>query len=434
MPPDRPANELTATELSAAIAAGQVGVEDAARACLGRVAARDPAVRAWAFVDPAAVLRRARELDKLPRRGPLHGIPVGVKDVIDTADMPTQHNSPVFQGHQPALDAACVSTLRSAGAIILGKTDTTEFAAAGRRAATRHPQDGARSPGGSSAGSAAAVADSHVPLALGTQTAGSTMRPASFCGVFAMKPSWGAVSREGVKLYAASLDTVTWFARCAADLGLLCDAFAIHDDAPPRPVHLPAARFALCRTPMWPQAQPGTPEAMAFAADRLRAAGAAVSELDLPSPFASLPAMQATIMLAEGRAAFLDLVRRHGEAAHDDFHARVENRTGITRAALLEAYDGAARGRVAFDALAAEYDAVIVPSARGEATAYEEGPGDAVFNRMWTLLHGPSVNVPAILGPTGMPVGVTLLAPRFRDRQLLAAAAAVASCFAGQAA
>jgi Asp-tRNA(Asn)/Glu-tRNA(Gln) amidotransferase A subunit family amidase len=431
--PDVAPNQLTAAELSRAIAAGHVGVEEAVRACLDRVALRDPAVRAWAFVDREAVLRRARELDKVPRRGPLHGIPIGVKDMIDTADMPTQHNSPVFQGHRPALDAACVSTLRSAGAIILGKTDTTEFAAAGRRAATRHPLDPKRSPGGSSAGSAAAVADCQVPLALGTQTAGSTMRPASFCGVFALKPSWGAVSREGVKLYAASLDTLTWFARSVADLGLLCDAFDIRDDAPVRPVTLAGARFALCHTPMWSNATPGTPEAMAATAAALRDAGADVTPLDLPPEFDALTEMQNTIMLGEGRAAFLDLARRHGPAVHEHFHDRAENRSGITRQALRDAYDGAARCRTVFDSLAGDYDAVIVPSARGEATAYADGPGDAVFNRMWTLLHGPSVNIPVTKGPTGMPVGVTLLAPRFRDRQLLETAAAVAQCLVARA-
>ncbi len=423
-------NEFTATEMSAAIGAGRVGVEEVVRACLHRVAARDPAVRAWSFVDPAAVLRRARELDKAARRGPLHGIPVGVKDVIDTADMPTQHNSPNFEGHRPALDAACVSTLRSAGAIILGKTDTTEFAAAGRRAATRHPRDPERSPGGSSAGSAAAVADWHVPLALGTQTAGSTMRPASFCGVFAMKPSWGAVSREGVKQYAPSLDTLTWFARSALDLGLLCDAFGLRDDAPPQPFSLAGARFALCRTPMWGQAQPGTPEAMDAIAQALRAAGASVEALELPPAFDALTDMQGTIMLGEGQAAFLDLVRRHGAAAHEHFHDRSENHAGITRRALRDAYDGAAQCRTAFDALASGFAAVIAPSARGEATAYADGPGDAVFNRMWTLLHGPSVNVPVTVGPTGMPVGVTLLAPRFHDRQLVRTAIDLAACLA----
>lgn len=425
--PERPPNELTASGMSAAMQAGRLGAEDLVRACLDRCAARDPAVRAWSWLDRDAALRQARELDKVPRRGPLHGIPIAVKDMIDTADMPTQHNSPVFQGHRPALDAACVSTLRAAGAVILGKTDTTEFAAAGRWAATRHPLDPARSPGGSSAGSAAAVADHQVPLALGTQTAGSTMRPASFCGVFAMKPTWGAVSREGVKLYAASLDTLTWFARSVPDLALLCDVFGIQDDAPTRPVELRHARFALCRTPMWDAAQPGTHAAMTAAADRLRAAGASVEPLVLPPAFDALTALHATVMQSEGRAAFLNLVRSHGPLLHDDFHARVENRTGITRAALLHAYDAAARCRTEFDALAGAYDAVIVPSARGEAPLLTQGPGDAVFNRMWTLLHGPSVNIPVLLGAAGLPVGVTLLAPRFQDRQLLCTAEAVAA-------
>ena len=266
-----------------------------------------------------------------------------------------------------------------------------------------------------------------MPLALGTQTAGSTMRPASFCGVFALKPSWGAVSREGVKLYAASLDTVTWFGRSVADLALLCDVFAIHDDAPPRTVAMAGARFAVCRTPMWEAASPGTPEALAAAEAGLRGAGATVTALDLPPHFAALSAMQNTIMLAEGRAAFLNLARSQDPALHDDFLARAENRTGITRAALLEAYDTAARCRAEFDAIADDYDAVIVPSARGEAPAYVDGPGDAIFNRMWTLLHAPSVNVPVLTGPTGMPVGVTLLAARFRDRQLLRVADAVAT-------
>jgi Asp-tRNA(Asn)/Glu-tRNA(Gln) amidotransferase A subunit family amidase len=428
MPQTTPPNELSATALSAGIAAGQIGVEEAVRACLARVAARDPVVRAWAFIDGDAVLRQARELDKWPVRGPLHGIPIGVKDMIDTADMPTQHNSPVYRGHQPSLDAACVATLRAAGAIILGKTDTTEFATGGRRASTRHPLNPNHTPGGSSAGSAAAVGDCQVHIALGTQTAGSTIRPASFNGIFALKPTWGVVSREGVKLYSATLDTLTWFGRAVSDLGLLCDAFAIYDDTPPRPVTLRGARFAFCRTPMWSRAQPGTPEAMEAAAEQLRAAGAIVTWIDLPPEFDALPDMQHSIMMAEGQAAFLSLVRVHGKAAHDDFHDRVENRSGITRAQLAAAYDGAARCRGVFDTIAGAYAAVVVPSARGEAPVYEAGPGDAIFNRMWTLLHGPNVNIPVLHGPTGLPVGVTLIGPRFRDRQLLATAEAVAAC------
>ncbi len=423
--PDR----LTASEASARIRAGTLTAEALARACLRRIAERDADVRAWAFVDPDAVLRQARELDKQAPRSPLHGIPVGVKDMIDTADMPTQHNSPLFQGHRPGADAAPVSILRAAGALILGKTDTTEFAAAGRFAATRNPHDFQRTAGGSSSGSAAAVADFQAPLSLGTQTGGSTIRPASFCGVFALKPTWGAVSREGLKLYSATLDTLGCYARSLDDLGLLCDVFDVHDDAPPRPVALRGARIAVCRTPDWASATPGTPEAMDMAEAALRRAGAVVSALDLPASFDPLGAMQKVVMHAEGRTAFLNLARAHPHGLHDDFHSRVENRDGFTHRQLLDAYDHAAACRAAFDRIAAEYDAVLTPSAPGEAPPGSH-PGNAVFNRMWTLLHVPCVNLPGLLGPNGMPVGVTLTAPRFTDRQLLATAQAVAPAIA----
>jgi Asp-tRNA(Asn)/Glu-tRNA(Gln) amidotransferase A subunit family amidase len=188
---------LTAAALSARLRDGEITSELLARACLGRIAAREADVRAWSYVDPDAVIRQARELDKLSSCGKLHGIPIGVKDIYNTADMPTQHNSPIYTGHRPNADAATVGTLRAAGALILGKTDTMEFASTGRLAATRNPHNLARTPGGSSSGSAAAVGDFHVPLALGTQTGGSLIRPASFCGVYAMKPTWNAVSAEG---------------------------------------------------------------------------------------------------------------------------------------------------------------------------------------------------------------------------------------------
>ncbi len=423
--PDR----LTASAASAQMQAGTLTAEALVRACLDRVAQRDAAVRAWSYIDPDRAIRQARELDKQPRRGPLHGIPVGVKDMIDTRDMPTQFNSPIFTGHQPGIDAAAVSTLRAAGALILGKTDTTEFAAAGRFAATRNPHDLTRTPGGSSSGSAAAVADFQVPLSLGTQTGGSTIRPASFCGVFALKPTWGAVSREGLKLYSATLDTLSWYARSLDDLGLLCDVFDIHDDGPPRPVALHGARIAVCRSPFWASATPGTPEAMAEAAERLRRGGAILEELTLPAAFDSLGAMQKIVMHAEGRPAFLNLARAHPHVLHDDFHSRVENRDGFTHRQLLDAYDHAALCRTEFDRIAAGFDAVLTPSAPGEAPVGGH-PGDAVFNRMWTLLHVPCVNLPGLTGPNGMPVGVTLTAPRFTDRQLLATAHAAAPVLA----
>jgi Asp-tRNA(Asn)/Glu-tRNA(Gln) amidotransferase A subunit family amidase len=423
--PDR----LSASAAAAEIRAGTLTVETLARACLNRIADRDPAVKAWVYVDPDAVLRQARELDKAPARTPLHGIPVGVKDMIDTVDMPTQHNSNVYWGHKPAEDAACVATLRAAGALIIGKTDTLEFAAAGRRAATGNPHDLSRSPGGSSSGSAAAVADFHAPLTLGTQTGGSTIRPASFCGVFALKPTWGAVSREGVKHYSITLDTVSWYARALADLDLVSDVFNLHDDAAPRPVALAGARVAVCRSPFWDSATEGTPAAMDAAAEALRQAGAIVTNLALPREFDALGEMQRIIMHTEGKAAFLSLARSKPSELHDDFHSRVENRDGYSRAQLLDAYDHAGRCRTAFDRIASEYDAVLTPSAPGEAVPGRE-PGNAVFNRMWTLLHVPCVNIPGFAGPNGLPIGLTLTGPRFTDRQLLTAAAALSPCIA----
>jgi Asp-tRNA(Asn)/Glu-tRNA(Gln) amidotransferase A subunit family amidase len=415
---------LSASAASARIKAGEITGEQYVRACLERIAERDPAVRAWTHIDPAHALNQAREIDKGGYRGPLHGIPIGVKDMIDTIDMPTTHNSPIYQGHRPGLDAAAVSTLRAAGAVILGKTDTTEFAAAGRQSWARNPHDLARTPGGSSAGSAAAVADNQVPLALGTQTGGSTIRPASFCGVFALKPTWGAVSREGVKVYSLTLDTISWFSRDLSDLGMLCDVFGVVDDAPVVVPDVAGLRIALCKSPFWSEAEAGTPEALEHAAERLRRAGATVTVLDLPAEFEPLGEMQRVVMHSEGRAAFLSLSRTHPHLLHDDFFDRVENRDGYTRADLVAAYDHAGRCRTAFDAIAGEYDAVLTPSAKGEAPLGRH-PGDAVFNRMWTLLHVPCVNLPSLPGPNGMPVGVTLVAPRFHDRRLLAVAGVV---------
>ena len=433
-PPEAPRDvtpdQLSLTQAAACIRAGTLTAEGLVRACLSRIAARDPEVRAWVHVDAEAVLRQARELDKQPPRGPLHGIPFGVKDMIDTVDLPTQHNSPLFVGHRPGKDAAPVATLRAAGALVLGKTDTTEFAAAGRHAATRNPRDLRHSPGGSSSGSAAAVADGQVPFALGTQTGGSLIRPASFCGSFALKPSWGAISREGLKQYSITLDTLGLYARALDDLGLLCDVFDLHDDAPPRPVSLRGARIAVCRSPAWARAEAGTVSAMEQGAAALQRAGAVLSELTLPPSFEPLGEMQRVVMHAEGRRALLDLARSQPHALHDDFHSRVENRDGYTHRQLLQAYDHAALCRTEFDAIAGAYDAVLTPSAPGEAPKGRD-PGDAVFNRMWTLLHVPCVNLPGLRGPGGLPVGLTLTAPRCTDRQLLETAKAVAPALAG---
>lgn len=425
------ANTLSATDAVAQIHAGMLSAEDLARACLARIAEREPYMRAWAWVDPAAVIAQARELDKQPVKGPLHGVPIGVKDMIQTRDMPTQHNSPIYVGHRPGVDAAPVETLRAAGALILGKTETVEFAGGGRKALTRHPLDPARTPGGTSTGSAAAVADRHVPLALGTQTAGSTIRPSSFNGVWAMKPTWGRVSREGVKVYSLTLDTLTWMARAPSDLDLLCEVFQIRDDTPPNDATLAGARIAFCRSPVWDQAEEGTRMAFDRARVLLADAGAEVVELDLPPAFSRLHDAHNIVMNGEGRAAFLNEYRANHAKLHPDFRGKVENELGITGESLCAAYDLAATCRPQFDAIAREYTAVITPSAPGEAPFGLHTTGDSVFNRMWSLLHVPCINVPGLSGPSGLPVGVTVTGPRFFDRHVLHVATRVGAALSG---
>lgn len=421
-------NQLTASDMLPMLADDRISARDLVAACLERIEARDGDVRAWLAINPQA-LAEAERLDALPRqrRGRLHGLPIAVKDVFDTHDMPTTYNSPLYGGFQPAADAAAVDLLRAEGAIVLGKTDTTEFAAAGQDARTGNPHDLTRTSGGSSAGSAAAVADFHVPLALATQTGGSTIRPASFCGVYAFKPSFGRVSREGMKLYAISFDTVGWYGRSVADLALLASVFGLDE-----PLLLAGSqtglRIAVTTGPYRDRLEDESLEALATAAGRLRDAGHQVHSLDLPADFEALDRHHRVILHREGQAAFRNLARRHGTLLHDDFHHRVDNRDGTTLADLREAYDGMALARIAFDEIATDYDVVIAPSAAGFAPVGRK-PGDPLFNASWTLLGVPCLNVPVDLEASGdqpLPIGVTLIAPRFADSHLLAHAARIA--------
>lgn len=387
-------------------------------ASLERIRQRDVEIKAWLAVSETA-LEQAEGCDALAveQRGRLHGLPIGVKDVFDTGDLPTTHNSPLYQGFRPAADAAVVDLLRSEGAIILGKTDTTEFAAAGRDAATANPHDLSRTPGGSSAGSAAAVADFHVPLALATQTGGSTIRPASFCGVVGFKPSFGRVSREGAKIYAQSFDTVGWYARTVEDVALLASVLGLDEPRDARP--LPARmRLGMTFGPYADRLAPESRLALDLSKVRLEKAGHSVEPLELPPQFSDLDRHHRVILHREGQATFRNLSRRHGANLHDDFHHRVENRDGTTLSALADAYDAMALGRISFDHLVQEFDAVLVPSAPGFAPL-GRGPGDPVFNASWTLLGIPCLNLPCALDTPSLPIGITLIARRFDDHRLL---------------
>lgn len=414
--PPATAARLTATEARTALREGSLTATKLVSASLRRIAERDKGVRAWIEMSQTATSQAAAIMPDDNR--PLAGIPIGIKDVFDTRDMATTHNSPVFGGNRPTQDAAAVAMLRAAGAIILGKTDTTEFAAAGRDAVSANPHDLSRTPGGSSAGSAAAVADFHVPLALGTQTGGSTIRPGSFCGIPAMKPSWGLISTEGVKRYSVSFDTVGLYGRSFQDLALLSDVFAL----PPLEGPLPdRPKLALCRTPYADRLEP----AMSALLDRVGthfADSATVEELTLPDRFHALDALHHIVMFSEGAAAFRVLTRTHPDLLHDNFHERVELRAGYTPRMLFEAYDTLSALRQEVEALMQGYDAVIAPSAPGIAPT-GHGPGNPLFNSMWTAMQLPVVNMPMPTEAGQMPLGLSLIGPRGTDGRLLALAA-----------
>jgi Asp-tRNA(Asn)/Glu-tRNA(Gln) amidotransferase A subunit family amidase len=417
--------QLTASQAAGMIRDKQLSCEELVRSCLARIASRDPAVRAWLWLDPDHVIRRARELDKLPSQGPLHGLPFGVKDVIDTIDYPTTQNSPIYDGVKIGRDAACVSVVRGSGALILGKTDTVEFASGGRKALTRNPYHPAHTPGGSSSGSGAAVGDFQVPLAFGTQTGGSHIRPASFNGIYGHKPTWGLVSREGARMSSMTLDTVGWYGRSVDDLILVGTAFRIPAD--PTPVSVKGLRIGLCRSPVWHAIEPGGELALSTAASRLRDAGAIVEDLELPEPFTRLHDAHADIVTSEGRASFLPEYVNAFDKLAPDLRAKVENARATTPEKLLASYALADRCRPEFDALfGAKYDVVLTPSSPGEAPVGLHTTGNAIFNSMWTLLHVPNVGIPCCLGPQGLPVGVTLVGKRLSDARLLGIAKALA--------
>ncbi|KAI1424463.1 amidase [Xylaria sp. FL1777] len=423
---------LTATQALSNIKNGSLTVEQYARSLLSRIQERDSTVQAWEHFDPEYVINEAKRLDRIATedRGPLHGLPVAVKDIIYTKDMPTQHNSPIYRGDAPKLDAAPVIILRQAGALLLGKTTTTEFASTQGGPKTRNPHDPKRTPGGSSSGSAAAVGDFQAPIGLGSQTGGSTIRPGSFNGIYAFKPTWNAISREGLKFYSLTLDTIGFFARCVDDLELMADLFGLEDDeAPGDAFTVKGAKFGVAKTVVWPEAGPGTKSALEAAVQLLRSHGAEVEEIEFPSEFDRMPEWHRILLHGEGRATFLPEYRLAKEKLAPFLAEHVENVNGISRAAQLEAYDEIAALRPKIDGIAKKYAAIITPSAIDEAPVGIESTGSPVFNAIWTALHTPVVNIPGFKGASDMPIGVSLVAPRYHDRHLLAVSRAVGAIF-----
>ncbi|HEY2756074.1 MAG TPA: amidase [Pseudolabrys sp.] len=409
-------NELGMAKAAAMIASGRITSESLVRACLDRIAVREDAVRAWAALNADYALAQALECDRGPARGPLHGVPVGIKDVLDTADLPTQMGSPIYAGHQSGLDASCVAMLRAAGAVILGKTVTCELAGVAP-GATRNPQDLERTPGGSSSGSGAAVADRMVPLALGTQTGGSVLRPASFCGVFGFKPTYNIVNRAGLKFAAENLDTIGLLARELDDIAL-CFGVLTNQVLPLR-AELRAPRIGVCHTYLWDKAQLETRAALAHATRLASAAGATVEHFDLPPHFARLTETRETINNVErARSLAWDYACHRAQLSPQMTHT-IELGHAISGKEYDAALHFADQCRRALDQTFDRFDILLAPCVNGEAPSGLAYAGDPSFQGLWTLLQVPTMSVPAIRGPHGMPVGVQVIAKRYSDRALL---------------
>jgi len=434
--PERDLTALSATAARAAIKAGDISAEELTRACLARIAEREGAVRAWAFVDEDLALSQARRLDAIRKKkkplGPLHGVPVGIKDILDTADMPTECGSALCAGRRPIEDSAVASLLRRAGAVILGKTVTTEMAlsAPGK---TVNPLDPTRTPGGSSSGSAAAVADRMAPLAIATQTGGSTIRPASFCGIFGMKPTFGTISRRGMAIMARRLDTVGLYARTVEDLALLGDALMVADRGDRDMLAKPARglvaglkkkagkapRFAFVRTPAWAA---GEPDMTAAFEDFIAGLGGRVREVALEGVFAGIVECHLTVMNANIAATLGEVLENTPEKLEPETRRRVKVGIGVTGAQYVQALGLAEAEAEALDRLFDHYDAILTPAAPGEAPADLTITGKAVFNGMWTLLGVPAVTVPLLAGKNGMPIGVQVVGRHGDDAKVLSCA------------
>jgi Asp-tRNA(Asn)/Glu-tRNA(Gln) amidotransferase A subunit family amidase len=428
---------LSAVDLAAAIREGQQSSEEVVGAHLARIAEVDDQIEAWAFLDPDHARAQAKQAD-LARRagrsvGPLHGVPVGVKDIIDTRDMPTENGTPLDGDRRPTRDAAIVARLRAAGAVILGKTVTTELAYYAPNK-TRNPHDPARTPGGSSSGSAAAVAAGMAPIAIGTQTNGSVIRPASFCGVVGYKPSWGLIPRTGVLAQSFHLDTIGTFGRSVADAALLADCLIGHDEGDA--ATLPTAHqglleasmnepplkplFAFVKTPVWDQADEGTREAFGEIAAFL---GDQCDSVDLPDVFAEGHALQKRLMTA-GFAHNLGHYERRGrDRLSRQMQDAIDEGRGVTAHDYLAAVDWIGVLNAGLDEIFKRYDAILTPAAVGAAPQGLASTGNPAFCTLWTLSGTPAITLPLLGDDNGLPIGVQLVGRRGDDARLMRTAA-----------
>jgi len=426
-------NALSAVEAADKIRKGTLSSVDLVKACLARIDETEGQLKAWAHLDAAHALAQAEEMDAIRRAGrpigPLHGIPVGLKDIIDTVDFPTERGTPVFSGRQPDRDAALVERLREAGAVILGKTVTTEFAFM-HPAETRNPHNPDYSPGGSSSGSAAAVAAYNVPLAIGTQTNGSVIRPASFCGTYGFKPTRGVISRRGVLQTSKSLDQVGVFGRTLEDVALLTDVIGGYDPSDPLSYGRPRPKMQAGSVAdigvepdlVWfdaPYNDRLTEDARSGLNEVIDALGARVERLTISENMYNLVDVQRIIHEYEICKHLEKEFAEHWDQLSPSIQPIIERGRKISTAQYDDAVGVMASGRTYFDEFFHDYDAIIAPSAAGEAPKFGNGTGDPVFCTIWTLCGLPTVNLPLLVGENGLPVGVQLIGSIEEDDRLL---------------
>ncbi len=424
---------LSAVDAAAGIRSGKFSSEELVRSCLERIDALEPTVKAWAYLDPDHAITLAKKADESRASGidpgPLHGLPVGVKDIIDTEDMPTECGTPLFEGRQPNRDARAVSLLRESGAVVMGKTVTTELAVYGP-GKTTNPNDPTRTPGGSSSGSAAAVACGMVPVAVGSQTNGSVTRPASYCGAYGFKPTFGAISRHGVLSLSPPLDTLGVMARSVEDLALICEPLMAYDDRdagmrlrprgrlravagsePPVDPHL-----GFVRSPVWEEATDNCREAFAELTEFL---GDGCDDVDLPRPFDQAIRWHRTVMYADLAKSFANLYESGRDRLTPVLREIIEEGQSCLAVDYNRALDMSSVLYAGLEQVFERYDAIITPAAAGEAPVGLDSTGNPVFATLWTYLGVPAVTMPLLQGENGMPIGVQLVGRRNDDARLL---------------
>jgi amidase len=419
---------LSASEAAARIREGKLTSEALVRSCLERIDARESQVKAWVHLDRDFALAQARECDKSAKSGPLHGVPFAAKDIMDTADLPAEYGSPIYKGNRPKADAACVALSRAAGGVLLGKTVTTEFASRIPLGHTTNPHNPQHTPGGSSSGSAAAVADFMVPLAFGTQTVGSVIRPAAFCGCVGYKPSYGEFSTQGVKQNTASFDTVGLFARAVEDLGLLRAALTGFVPKPLASIPVNQLKIGFCRM-FWDRAEQYTKKFLEDAASALAKAGAKVADVELGKPFEQFETMGRRINDFEFSRSLTWERGHHWNLLSEFQRDKLTKWLNVSYEQYREAEAVLAQCRSYLADAMKDIDLLLTPSALGEAPAGLASTGDTSFNILSTWTHTPCVTLPVFTGPSGLPVGIQLIGHRNQDHRMLEGAQAAYRMF-----